>query len=110
MPDQTPNDHQDDHQNNGWIAGSHCLQEHPKLYGREEEQVNIAFLKKKKKEEEEKEGGEEERGGGEEEEEEEEEEEVEEEEEEEEEEELSYSICGLTVVCTVWCPTSDIIP
>ena len=48
-PDQTPNDHQDDHQNDGRTAGSRRLQEHPKLYGREEEQANIAFLKKKKK-------------------------------------------------------------
>ena len=48
MPDQTPNDHQDDHQNDGRIAGSRS-QKHPKLYGREEEQANIAFLKKKKK-------------------------------------------------------------
>ena len=52
MPDQTPNDYQEDHQNDGRTAGSLRLQEHPKLYGREEEQVNIAFLnnnKKKKK-------------------------------------------------------------
>ena len=35
-------------QNDGWIAGSCRLQEHPKLYGGEE-QANIAFLKKKKK-------------------------------------------------------------
>ena len=31
------------------IAGIRRSQEHPKLYGREEEQANIAFLKKKKK-------------------------------------------------------------
>ena len=49
MPDQTPNDYQEDHQNDGRTAGSLRLQEHPKLYGRKEEQVNIAFLKKKKK-------------------------------------------------------------
>ena len=48
-PDQTPNYHQDDHQKDGRTAGSRCSQEHPKLYGREEEQANIAFLKKKKK-------------------------------------------------------------
>ena len=48
-PDQTPNDHQDDHQNEGRIAGSCRSQEHPKLYSREEEQANIAFLKKQKK-------------------------------------------------------------
>ena len=45
MPDQTPNDHQND----GRIAGSRRSQELPKLYGGEEEQANIAFLKKKKK-------------------------------------------------------------
>ena len=43
------NDHQDDHQNDGRIAGRRFSQEHPKLYGSEEEQANIAFLKKKKK-------------------------------------------------------------
>ena len=48
-PDQTPNDHQDDHQNDGRIADSRRSQEHPKLYGLEEEQANIACLKKKKK-------------------------------------------------------------
>ena len=33
-----PNDHQDDHQNDGRTAGGRRLQEHPKLYGREEEE------------------------------------------------------------------------